>query len=424
MARNQISVISIGLLITLFGFVVIGVGAFTSASGVCFSTSAIEINSATVNPGSVGIGQAFQVSGTIFAGTGCPLSDGNTVYSTYSVYWWIPTLNGYSGSFVVNNAGAFTITNIPTISQAGSYQIVVSPYPQSQQSVCVDTSTFTCTNTLATITVNPAPTVTYPFQFTFAPLDPGATMAIKDSSGTSQYLTVASSSTPVVMLTAGDYSYIFQPNNDPSVVGTQCLNTRSGTFSVGTYDSTTQTTALSYTVSTFSCGPQPSSITFNVEPTVSGTITFNGQTQNIGANGLVTFSNVAAGTYTALITPSSSYPNCLYNSASETLTLPYSSGTLLVSLTASNSQTCQAPITITSTVTTSAHSVITTTNQQGSTYTTASGAASSSTSAGCKFTLNCPSGVKTSINGIEIIGAVIAVFGIFTTFAGSVRGRR
>lgn len=412
MARKEISVLSIGLLITFFGFTMIGVGAFTANSGVCFATSAIMINPITANPSAVGTGQAFTVSGTMFAGSGCPLSDSGIVYSTYSVYWWIPNLPGYAGSFVVNNAGAFSITNIPTISQAGSYTVIVSPYPQSQQNTCVDTSTFTCTNAQITVTVQSTQTVTYPFTFSLSPTDQGATLQIKDSSGNSQYLTIGSSSTPVVQLTAGDYSYFLQPNNDPSVVGNYCLNTKSGTFSVGSYDLTTTPTSLTIKTSTYYCGAPPSNITFVISPTVAGTVTLNGVTQTI-SNGQVTFQNVPSGTYSYTVTPSANYPNCLYAVYPSSIYLPQAGGSVNVPLQPSNSPTCQAPSSSTSS--TSSHSSQASSSQSSST--------STSNSNTCQFQVNCPP-PTVKINGIEIIGAVIALFGIFTTFAGAVRGRR
>ncbi len=416
-------------LFTIIGFILL-IPALLIASGVTpifgstlcpINTATIQINQITATPNPVGVGQDFTVSGSMFAGTGCPTSDAGTNYATYLVYWWVAGLSGYSGQFTVNAGGGFSITNIPTISTAGSYTIVVSPYSQTSGqntgNVCTPTSPdLTCTNAETTVTVQSTQAVTYPFQFNFAPLDPGATMVIKSSSGATQYLPISTSSTPIVMLTAGDYSYTFQPNNDPSVVGTTCLDTRSGTFSVSSENTLTQTTTLSYIVSTHYCGASASSITFNVEPTVSGTVTLNGVTKTI-SNGQVTFSNVASGTYSYTVNPSSSYPNCLYAAITGSIYLPYAQGSVNIPLQASNSQTCQAPTTITqSTTLTSSHtgSVYTTTNAQGSTITVTSSSKSCPNDACGGFT-------NFSINSIYNlgIGGVLGILGFAFIYIGT-----
>ncbi len=407
MARKQLSIATIGLLITIFGFITIGVGAFVPGPGVCPANSAtIQINSITASPNPVGTGQAFQVSGSMFAGTGCPVSDAGTNYATYLVYFWVLNPSGTaisSGQYDVNYGGGFTINNIPTIPTAGSYTIVVSPFtqtsPYNSGNTCIGSSLLTCTNAQTTLTVQSTAAITYPVTFTVTASLPGSLIIIKDSSGNAQYITQPSGQTVTANLPTGAYSFTDQPNE----VGT-CYNTVTGTFLVST-------AAVSVPInigSGFSCVPPPSNITFNISPTIAGTVTLNGHTQNIGSNGQVTFSSVAAGTYAYSVTPATNYPNCLYSTVTGSITLPYANGVVNISPQSSNSQTCIAPVTVTSTLSQTATGQ-TTTNLQGSTYTTTSSSSN-------KPTVN--------ISGIQIIGAVIVVFGIFTTFAGAVRGRR
>ncbi len=369
----------IGIIFLLLGISVLGGTYAVYGSQLSFTcpvnTATIQINAITASPNPVGTGQAFKVSGSMFAGTGCPSSDAGTNYATDLVYWWVDGLSGYSGQFTVNYGGGFSITNIPTISTAGTYTIVVSPYAQNSGQntgdVCTPTALdLTCTNAETTVTVQSTQATTYPIAFSISPSDPGGVAILRNSAnGATQYVTLTSNLAQF-QVTAGSYYFSFFPDNNVSVVGTTCLNPidNTGPYNFPGY---TGPATVQATTTTYNCGAGPSNITFNVEPTVSGTVTFNGQTQNIGTNGLVTFSNVPAGTYTALISPSSTYPNCLYNPVSETLVLPYAGGTLLVALTASNSQTCQAPTTATTTATSQSHS-------------------SSSTSSGCQLIGNCP----------------------------------